>query len=79
MTPDRPTIRVIENGTAHAWDLYTRREGGFTTHELYRLVVVDERPDVDSDPTLAIYRSPSGFEPDLTEEPILQAKLRELK
>lgn len=79
MTPKSHTIRVIEHGTAHGWDMYIRKEGGFTTHELYRIEIVDERPDVESDPTLCIYRSPSGFEQDLTEEPVLQVKLRELK
>ena len=79
MKPDQPTIRVIEHDTTHAWDLYIRKDGGYTTHELFRIEVVDERPDVEDDPTLCIYRSPSGFEQDLTEEPVLTVKLRELK
>lgn len=76
--PSHLIQRLDGHGAALGWDLYVRTPVGYVTHELFRIEVVDERPEVEDDPTLCIYRSTSGWTEDLSEEPVLQVKLKEL-
>jgi len=48
---------------SHSWDVYIE-------DELYRLSITDERPGMDLDPTLCIYRSKSGWADGLEDEPV---------
>ena len=48
---------------SHTWDVYIDKE-------LYRLVITDERPEMDLDPTLCVYRSKTGFTADMQDEPV---------
>lgn len=57
------TVPIHRLDVSQSWDIYIEKE-------LYRLTITDERPDMDLDPTLCIYRSKTGFVRDLTDEPV---------
>lgn len=66
MTDITATIHRLD--VSHTWDVYI-------DNVLYRLTITDERPEMDLDPTLCIYRSNTGFQADLTEEPVATVHL----